>query len=191
MKFIKASKNEAVKAIYERLLKELKAGKRVLWLVSGGSNIGFEVEIMRLLVKNAADHLPQLAIMPIDERFGKLGHKDSRCSAAAWAGLEPGKSVLVDILIHNLSFDKTVEFYNQAATIALDNAEAVVAQIGMGNDGHVLGIKPDSPACADNGQVVIGYKWDDYQRMTLSVLSMFKKFSVAFMRLPCGADKKA
>lgn len=188
MKFVRGNRPTAIQAIAKRLTEELDTGKRVLWLVSGGSNVALEVEIMRQVAKKAGGKLAGLAVLPIDERYGPPGHKDSNMEQLRQAGFEPGAAIVVDVLVQNVPLEQTVAFYNDAAATALANAQAVVGQFGMGADGHVAGIKPGSPACADDAATVVGYEWDDYTRLTLSI-STLRQVTVAF--LPAfGADKK-
>ena len=85
MKFIHASDwHPAIAVLQARLELELTAGKKVLWLVSGGSNITASVQLMQ----NLADDLTKnLTIMAVDERYGLVGHADSNEGQLLAAGL--------------------------------------------------------------------------------------------------------
>jgi phosphoheptose isomerase len=78
MKFLREDHDSAVRAIAARISSELQTGKRVLWLTSGGSNVAAEVRIMQLVREHAAHKLDGLAILPMDERYGKPGCIDAR-----------------------------------------------------------------------------------------------------------------
>jgi 6-phosphogluconolactonase/glucosamine-6-phosphate isomerase/deaminase len=168
MQFLRGNQAVATDAIATRISTELSAGKRVLWLVSGGSNIAIEVAVMTRVREQVNDRLSGLAIMPMDERYGKPGHSDSNSEALRQAGFEPGTATWVDILTHNVSFDQTIDFFNDVAATALANASVVIGQFGMGADGHIAGILPGSPAAVADEATVAGYEWSDYTRLTLT-----------------------
>lgn len=188
MKFAREQQGVAERAIATAICDGLFADKRVLWLVSGGSNIAIEKEVMDMVRVHANGRLSKLAVMPIDERYGSSGHKDSNVEQLRQAGFDCGEGMLIDVLIHDLPFDETVSFYNEVASAALANAAVVVGQFGMGSDGHVAGIKPDSPATEIDESTVTGYVWDDYTRMTLSVAAL-RQVTIGFL-VAYGADKK-
>lgn len=168
MQFVKRGQAEAVRALCERLVAELAAGKRVLWLTSGGSNVPPEVEIMRKLRDHAGSSLNQLMIMPADERYGAPGHPDSNNEQLRRAGFAPGSAEWVDVLARGATLAETVEYYDDMASEALATAQVVVGQFGLGADGHVAGILPGSPATGEGFAAVVGYEWSDYTRLTLS-----------------------
>lgn len=189
MRYIKGERATAVNAIADRICKELTAKKRVVWLVSGGSNIPVEVEVMSVLQEKCGEYLQGLAILPIDERFGSPGHKDSNTQQLRDAGFNPGTAIWIDVLVGDRSFEGTTTFYNQAVTVAFANADIIIGQIGMGTDGHIVGILPDSPASTNKETInVVGYLWTDYSRMTLSIHAL-KSISVAYA-LIFGEDKQ-
>jgi 6-phosphogluconolactonase/glucosamine-6-phosphate isomerase/deaminase len=188
MKFLRENQGAAVEAIAMRLGKELDAGKRVLWLVSGGSNIAAEVEIMAIIREQYRDRLDQLAIMPMDERYGQKGHAGSNTQQLREAGFDSGGATWVDVLEHNVSFEQTVDFYNDIATTALTNATTIVGQFGMGDNGHIAGIQPGSPAVTADETTVAGFEWSDYPRLTLTP-SALKSITVAYL-LAYGTGKK-
>ncbi len=187
MKFTRDGEAGAVRSIAGRICKGLHEGKHVVWLISGGSNIAPELAVMQLIKKQAGDALSSLAIIPIDERYGKAGHADSNTQQLRVAGFDPGAATWVDVLARNLSFAETVDFYNDATRVSLENAAVIIGQIGLGNDGHIAGILPGSPAIEALDKVVIGYEWDDYMRMTLTP-SALRKVQIAYV-LAYGESK--
>lgn len=188
MEFLREKPESAERAIAATICEGLLAGKRVLWLVSGGSNIAIEKNVMDLVRNHADDKLGGLAILPIDERYGAPGHQDSNAAQLKAAGFDPGKAMFVDVLMHDLPFDQTVSLYTEVASTALANAGLVIGQFGMGADGHIAGIKPDSPATEEDDSTVAGYEWSDYLRMTLMPAAL-RQVSVGFL-VAYGADKK-
>ena len=188
MKFLREDVEAATHAIAQSICDGLFAEKRVLWLVSGGSNIAVEKNVMDIVRNHANGKLAGLAILPIDERYGPAGHKDSNVEALRAAGFNPGTATLVDVLLHNTPFDQTVSFYSEVAAMALSNASVIVGQFGMGSDGHIAGIKPQSPATDTDESTVAGYEWDDYTRMTLMPPAL-RQITIGFL-VAYGADKK-
>jgi len=189
MQLLRDDQEKAVRKIAGRICDGLHAGKRVLWLVSGGSNVAAEVAVMQLVRKHAENELGGLAILPMDERYGNQGHSNSNTEQLRKSGFDPGAATWVDVLTHNVSFEQTVSFYNEVAATAFASAHVIVGQFGIGNDGHMAGILPGSPATNDSEAMVIGYEWDDYQRMTLTSVAL-KQVQVAYV-LAYGQSKKA
>lgn len=188
MQFLREDQSKAVRAIAGRICEELRAGKRVLWLTSGGSNVASEVEIMQLVHAEAEDKLAGLAILPIDERYGSPGHNDSNTAALRRGGFVPGAATWVDVLVHDAPFNQTISLYNDIAETALANAGVVIGQFGIGDDGHTAGILPGSPATEETEVTVTGYQWGYLSRMTLT-LPALRRINVAYV-LAYGDAKK-
>src|SRR5262249_33142858 len=104
MEFVEEQQSAAVRAIATRIGDELRSGQRVLWLVSGGCIVAAEVAITNLVRELAPARLSGLAILPMDERYGALGHEHSNTQALRSAGFDPGSAVWVDVLIHSVPF---------------------------------------------------------------------------------------
>jgi 6-phosphogluconolactonase/glucosamine-6-phosphate isomerase/deaminase len=188
MKFVRESMGVAAQVIAQSICDGLFTHDRVLWLVSGGSNLIIEKDVMDMVRKHANGRLGSLAIMPMDERYGPPGHPDSNIQQLREVGFDPGCAMLVDILLHNTPFDQTISFYSELTATALANAKVVIGQFGMGTDGHVAGIKPGSPAAESDESTVAGYTWSDYKRMTLMPAAL-RQITFGYL-LAYGADKK-
>jgi len=188
MQFLRENQPAAVQAIAKRICDELFAGKRVLWLVSGGSNVAAEVSVMNLLHTHCADKLEGLAVLPMDERYGKPGHAHSNTQALRDAGFDAGTATWVDVLMHDVSFEQTISFYTDVAATAFANAGVIIGQFGLGTDGHTAGVLPGSPAASADEATVSGYEWEDYQRLTLSPAAL-RNVHAAYV-LAYGAGKK-
>lgn len=188
MEFVEEQQPAAIRTVATRISDELHRGQRVLWLVSGGSNVAAEVAIMDLVRELAAERLPGLAILPMDERYGALDHEHSNSHALRAAGFNPEPAVWVDVLVHNVGFEQTVGFYNEIASTLLASAGVVIGQFGLGSDGHVAGILPHSPSVDADEVTVAGYEWSDYPRMTLTPAAL-RQSGVAFV-LAYGSVKQ-
>jgi 6-phosphogluconolactonase/glucosamine-6-phosphate isomerase/deaminase len=84
LKFIlTTSWEDGIADLTAHLITELRAGKRVLWLLSGGSNIRAIVEVMDSIDDSLT---PNLSLLLADERFGPVGHHDSNWQQLLDAG---------------------------------------------------------------------------------------------------------
>lgn len=166
---------KAAGKLSERLNSELARGKKVLWLVCGGSNIPLEVEIMRHIPVNLQS---QLTLALTDERYGEFDHPDSNWRQLHEAGFEAGDAQIIPTLAPNLSLEETVENYEHNIVQALAEADFVIAQFGIGADGHIAGTLPRSPAITNNTLVIV-YDAGQFTRITLTP-SALRKIDVAF-----------
>jgi 6-phosphogluconolactonase/glucosamine-6-phosphate isomerase/deaminase len=174
--FYTLDQKKVVDIVANRLIAELQKKQRVLWLVCGGSNIPAEAAVM---AKIPAELQQYLAIMLTDERYGPLDHADSNVRQLYKAGFHPGTATLVPVLTpEEVSLEKTAERYAKAMKVAFDNATVIIAQFGIGADGHIAGNLPGSPAIASR-KLVIGYDAGGFQRITLTPAAL-KKISAAY-----------
>src|SRR6185437_3559960 len=96
MKYIlTAGWDDGMADLTERLVRELAGNKRVLWLVSGGSNIPASVQIMSNI---STDLSRRLTVMLADERYGEPGHPESNWEQLEQAGFEGKNASLVRTL---------------------------------------------------------------------------------------------
>ncbi len=172
MEFVKASDStKGIRAITARLKKELSNNKKVLWLVSGGSAIAAEVEILNQLQKNAK--IENLAVMLMDERFGLVGHANSNWQQLLEAGADfTGMYALPVMTSENKSYEETLSSYARLIKTALGSADVIIGLFGLGPDAHTAGILPESLATKDTDKLVIGYDAPPLKRITLTRLAL-------------------
>lgn len=162
----------AAAAIAERLTELLSAGS-VTWFVSGGSNIDLEIDALGRMAGNP--NLNRLQILPVDERFGMVGHAESN-----WAQLEC-KGFMVDGPTYIAPFTPN----EHTLALAVNRYEGIIddifssdtytyAQLGMGTDGHTAGILPGSVAAHASDGFVSGYEALPYERLTLTFPALKK-----------------
>jgi 6-phosphogluconolactonase/glucosamine-6-phosphate isomerase/deaminase len=167
---------DGVADLTERLVRELAQNKRVLWLVSGGSNIPASVQIM----DNIPPELKQnLGVMPADERYGPPGHDDSNWEQLMKAGFKAGQATTLPVLQDGLSFEQTIDSYDKLARKAFSGHQVIIAQLGIGDDGHIAGILPGSPAAAGSRALAAGYRSPPLSRLTLT-FSGLRQVSAAY-----------
>lgn len=177
--------DSGLRDLSRRLIKELKENKNILWLVSGGSNVPSAVKVMATI---PAEFQMQLTIMPIDERYGEVGHNDSNYQQLLTAGFKPGEAIFLRILESGLSLDETVSRFKSIAGQAFEEADAVIALAGIGADGHIAGILPNSPPSHEPQKYVVGYEADRYARLTLTFPAL-RRINAAYV-YAYGESKK-
>ena len=169
--------DKALLSLSKRLIKELKDDKNVLWLVSGGSNISSAVKVMSSIPEALKI---QLTIMPVDERYGEVGHSDSNYHQLFVSGFKPGDSIFLNVLEANLSIEATSDRYKAIAGQAFEEADIVIALLGVGTDGHIAGILPNSPASKEDRKYVIEYDSEGFKRLTLTFPAL-KRIDAAYV----------
>lgn len=185
MEFIKtAGWQRGIKDLTTRLTKELKAGKKVLWLIGGGSNIEASVEVMSKLPEELTKNL---SIFMTDERYGEVGHMHSNSRQLTEAGMATKDAVFVHMLQPGFTLDETQERYGKALESAIDHADIVIAQSGIGPDGHIAGILPHTSAVKASGWVT-SYEAPPYTRMTMTFDALRHIDAAYYMAF--GEDKK-
>jgi 6-phosphogluconolactonase/glucosamine-6-phosphate isomerase/deaminase len=158
-------KSAASHIMAERLQKELTAHKQVLWLISGGSNIAIEAATLRAL---SPALLANLTVMPCDERYGPYGHNDSNLQQLHDAGFPEAAVKVIPVLVpESLPLEATSAHFTDNVQAAFAAADSIIAQLGMGSDGHIAGILPNSAAVDATG-LVTHYESDPFERITMT-----------------------
>ena len=189
MKFIHEGPDKAATAAAKLLAKNITAKKPVIWLVCGGSNILTEVAIMKQLRKTSDANLGRLLILPMDERYGAPGHKDSNYVQLKQAGFDPGDAMWIDVLARDLPLAETVDYYSGLVQNAFPAAASIIGVFGLGTDGHTAGVLPKSPAVYEEVATVVGYDSPPFVRLTLAPSELIRT-TTAFV-LAYGETKLA
>jgi 6-phosphogluconolactonase/glucosamine-6-phosphate isomerase/deaminase len=162
---------DGIADLTQRLVTELSNGNRVLWLVSGGSNIQASVKV----INNIPGQLTKnLSVMPVDERYGPPGHDNSNWAQLLKTGFKTAEATTYPVLQDGLDFNATAQRFAELAAKAFDDSQVTIAQLGIGEDGHVAGILPNSPAAEERESLVFGYEAGPYQRLTLTFPALLK-----------------
>lgn len=171
MQFIRVQGTAELEEALTGALNDALAKSRVLWLIPGGSNIPVAINVMKRLSIVNINHL---TIALTDERYGPAGHEDSNFALLHKGGFTERGATFADILRTGSSLAETT----QAAGIAMGNlmkkAETIIGFFGMGPDGHIAGILPDSPAAVLDEAWVIGYDAGQFKRMTLTPFALLR-----------------
>lgn len=161
MMWRKTTLADAVDDIGYQLDAALSGNSRVLWLVSGGSNIENQIKILQHIDVSAA----QLVVMPADERFGQYDHADSNAAQLRAAGFN---YPIVDLLAERLGFAETVGLFTERIRQEMSQADYVFATLGMGADGHIVGALPHSLPVA-SVDAAAGFEGPDYERFSVTL----------------------
>ncbi len=164
-------------ALLAQITTELTAGKRVLWFLTGGSNISLDMYVMSRL----SDAITKNLVLTLtDERFGDYGHADSNWQQLKDKGFDAKQARAFAVLQEdNQSLEQTTAIYASNLDIALSEADSVIGFYGLGTDGHIAGILPGTDAVTATGYAV-GYETDAFTRIT-STFQTIRRCDVAFM----------
>ena len=178
---------DATKAIARGLDRALKSKLKVLWLLSGGSNVSVEAAVYKFLEHATPE---KLTISLTDERFVPMDSPNNTWHALLDAGLNGQKARLEPPVVDwNLSLEKAAQDWEGRLKAAMDSADVVVGEFGVGADGHTAGILPHTPGVRENEALVLGYKGSDFERLTTTP-AVFRKVDLAVV-VAIGKAKKA
>src|SRR5690242_15322144 len=135
MQFYKASSLDSVASfITDKLSQQLKAGKRVLWLVPGGSSIAVAAEVAKQLEAGNVP-LENLTVTLTDERYGAVGHPDSNWLQLEQVGFELPGATMQPVLT-GATRDETVANFAKTLDDDLNANDYRLGFFGIGPDGH-------------------------------------------------------
>jgi len=174
----------AISPIASKLKSSIYMGP-TLWIISGGSNIKLEVAIMERVDSELSSNL---TIALADERYGEYNHPNSNMTQLLKAGFDPKNGQLIEILNPNYpSLSDTVKSYQDKLSPIIEDATTIIGQFGMGSDGHIAGILPNSPASQELPDIIGSYQSQPYTRITLT-FNGIRKISSAFL-VAVGQEK--
>jgi 6-phosphogluconolactonase/glucosamine-6-phosphate isomerase/deaminase len=145
------------------IAEHLDAGKRVLWLVSGGSGIHVGIRAAELL---AGRDLSGLSVTLTDERYGPVGHPDENWQQLLTGGFTlPGAELYRPLTGQDR--DVTTQAFGAWLNEQLTQADYRIGLFGVGSDGHTAGIKPGSPALVAT-TTATEFTGEDFERITMT-----------------------
>ncbi|HEY4963282.1 MAG TPA: 6-phosphogluconolactonase [Candidatus Saccharimonadales bacterium] len=166
---------EGENELYQTLSSNLSL-KKVLWIVSGGSNIAVTTRVMARIDNELSKNLIMILA---DERYGSEGHPDSNFTQLVDSGFDQKNATFYKTLIDDQSISQTISRIGQAYKRAMNETAMVVGQLGVGDDGHIAGILPGSPVIGLISDVVY-FKAEKFKRISLS-LEALKSIDIAFV----------
>jgi 6-phosphogluconolactonase/glucosamine-6-phosphate isomerase/deaminase len=187
MEFIQGNEKLAIELLSKRLSDELRVGKRVLWLICGGSNVPTAFQILQK-VKDVIPDLSHLIVSQTDERYGPVGHKDSNWKQLLDLGFDASSAKMLPILGKEPIDDMLIRWRREIQG-AFADADIVIAQFGMGADGHIAGLIPRSKGVEEKDAVTI-YTTQPFVRMSLT-FDMLREIDVAYAFVFGDAKREA
>jgi len=168
--------DDGIANLTDRLVRELATGKPVLWLVCGGSNVPACVHVM----DNISAELSQnLSLLLSDERYGPVGHKDSNWQQLLQAGFKPKQAKVFTILEESAGLAQTIDHYGQITAEAFAANNVVIAQLGIGGDGHIAGILPNSASANETVSLISSLEDPPLTRLTMTFPAL-RKITIAY-----------
>ena len=168
--------DEATELAFHKISNQLTSGKRVLWLLSGGSS---EMIAVQVLEKLRSHDVSQLFITMSDERFVDFESEDENwqqlIDLGALFDLLPDANIYRP-LAHptpNSSREEKSQAMNDWIYDQLDKSDYTLALFGIGSDGHTLGLKPGCSAL-DSKMLVDNYDGDDFERITMTPAALLR-----------------
>lgn len=153
--------------VASRILAQLQQGKKVLWLLSGGSGAKVCIEVSRLL----KDHdLSNLFATMSDERYGDIGHPNENIQQLLDGGFSLERATLYRPL-NGTSVEDTTSLFSSWLTDIYHTVDYRIAVLGVGEDGHTCGIKPHSPAVTST-TAASHFVGEDFERITITATSL-------------------
>lgn len=186
MKRIPGDATRAGALLSGRIVSELRAGKSVLWLVPGGSNIPIAVSALKLIKSACKSHLSRLYVTLTDERFGPVGHADSNWKQLVDAGFDIARPQAVPVL-RGVGPEDTARTFEENFKRLKGEVDVIIGQFGIGDDCHIAGILPESEAVRSK-KLVVAYDTPKFLRVTLT-LEAFKAIDAAYA-FAFGASKR-
>jgi 6-phosphogluconolactonase/glucosamine-6-phosphate isomerase/deaminase len=177
MKYIPGDASRAAALLSTRIISELRAGKSVLWLVPGGSNISIAVMALSLIKSACRNHLSRLFVTLTDERFGPVGHADSNWKQLIDKGFDIKPTQTIHVL-RGVDPKESARMFEESFKRIKTDVDVVVGQFGIGDDCHIAGVLPDTEA-VDSKKLVVAYETEKYLRITLT-LEALKGIDIAF-----------
>lgn len=168
--------SEVSKALAALLQAQLQKGKRVVWLISGGSSIPVAVAASHLL-KNA--DTKSLFVTLVDDKYG-VPEPQTNFAQLLAQGFLAGNAQLQGILQPGLSLAKTGEQFNTLLTDRLAWADVAIGQFGLGEGYHTGGIMANSPASRAKQKLAIAYKYPGQGKVTITPV-LIARLNIAFI----------
>ncbi len=180
---------EGIKSLAGKIITGLNGGKKVLWLIPGGSNIPITVDVMNIIHQSVGpDYLLNLSITLTDERYGPENHPDSNWKQFIDAGLN-----IIGIkaypVLSDESFSETIVQYGKMIEKLIMESDLIIGQFGMGSDGHIAGILPHTVVVLETGPTS-GYESGKFQRITLT-FPILKRIDIAYLFVSEAGKKEA
>lgn len=162
----------------------LRAGKRTLWLISGGSSIPVAYEVSKQLAETDCKNL---YITLVDEKVVENDGSVNNFQQLINTGFALECGELIPILKEGFSLSESANAFEANLKEQIETAEFIVGQFGLGEGYHTGGIIAHSSAITDDAYVKY-YASDDAKHITITT-KVIKLLDSAFIN-SMGESKK-
>jgi 6-phosphogluconolactonase/glucosamine-6-phosphate isomerase/deaminase len=170
MKMITTKDNEEVaKFVSSSISVQLNSGKKVLFLISGGSCLPIIVRIAEIIKESPHENL---IVMLMDERYGDIEHSDSNWYQLMQKGFNLPQARLIPTLTGD-DMITTANKFSEALNKGFQESDYKIGLFGIGPDGHTAGILPGSDA-VNCQELVCSYVTPTYSRITMTFKAIEK-----------------
>lgn len=153
----------AANSTAKSIIKNLASGKKVLWLMSGGSGIPVAKKVSDMI---SGYNLSNLTVSLTDERYGPINHTDENWKQIIETGLKLTGAKIYRPLSGE-SVKKTTDNFNSWLKEQFKINDYKIGLFGIGSDSHTAGIKPGCVATASEDYAV-HYTGEDFERITVT-----------------------
>jgi 6-phosphogluconolactonase len=152
MEFYKFSTEDHVAAIMaNEISNRLSKGKKVLWLIAGGSVI----KVADLASKKLhGAKLENLTVTLTDERYVPVGDSDSNWQQLMDSGFKLQGANELQVL-NNDGIELITKEFDSNLRRLLTQADYKIALFGMGADGHIAALFPNSAELNENNKYAV------------------------------------
>ena len=162
-----ANVEAAASFVFLSIMKQLEAGKRVLFFLTGGSSIAVGAKTAELLRHCEKQNLiKNLTVMLTDERYGPVGHPESNYFQLLQKGFSLPQAKIIPILTGD-NRDLTTLKFKENLEREFELADYKISLFGVGADGHTSGILPGSDAVKAE-DLAYGYDTPTFSRITIT-----------------------
>lgn len=141
--------------------------KTLLLLLPGGSNINVAISALERI---QGPRRRSITLALTDERYGAVGHPDSNLAQYIKAGINELKYSYLPVISGNTTEVETEKFAHQIESLIATH-DNVLVFTGLGQDGHITGILPNSIGLQSN-EYAVHYDGGQYERITTTVKAL-------------------
>ncbi|CAN5385608.1 hypothetical protein BH10PAT4_BH10PAT4_2700 [soil metagenome] len=182
MKYVYSIDTEPViEYLASTISSQLADGKKVLWILSGGSGGKVCAEVSKRLTGPLNNLLATLS----DERFVPQGHSDENWQQLLDAGFSvTGATVYRPI--QGKDRGTTTRDLGRWIKQAYEDVDYKIGVFGIGTDGHTAGLKPGTFA-VEAANWTTDFSGEDFERITMTFNAIEKLDEIVVQAM--GADK--
>lgn len=168
---------EISEALFALLGASLSEGKKVFWLVSGGSSLPIAAEVSKRLQQL---HSTRLFVTLVDDKLTSNMPYGSNWQQLLDLGFDNTHIPAMGIVRPGHPLEELSRSFEETLSAKLTWADVVIGQFGIGADYHTGGILPNSPAAKETEHLAIGYEHGGEGKITITP-AVIRQLDVVFI----------